>query len=195
MPPTERWGPGGEGTDQPLPGRPIPSVELMSDRELTPTSYIVLGLLDKGPGTPYDLKAMVAASLGNFWSIPHAQLYSETARLAEEGLLDEERESEGRRRKVYSITKTGKKALTAWLKVPVDDLGEMRDPAMLKVFFGADPVMIAADQAVIHRAKLKEWEDLKENLRNLEIPEGVLLSLEAGIVHHRAFAKFWASLL
>jgi DNA-binding PadR family transcriptional regulator len=167
----------------------------MPDRELTPTSYIVLGLLDKAPGTPYDLKAMVAAGLGNFWTIPHAQLYSETARLAQEGLLHEERESEGRRRKIYSITKAGKKALAGWLKVPVDELGEMRDPAMLKVFFGADPEMIATDQAAIHKAKLKEWESLRENLRNVEVPEGVLLSLEAGIVHHRAFAKFWASLL
>jgi DNA-binding PadR family transcriptional regulator len=167
----------------------------MPDRELTPTSYIVLGLLDKAPGTPYDLKALVAAGLGNFWSIPHAQLYSETARLAEEGLLHEERESEGRRRKIYSITKTGKKALAAWLKVPVDELGEMRDPGILKVFFGADPAMIAVGQAATHKAKLKEWEALRDNLRNLDVPEGVLLSLEAGIIHQRSFAKFWASLL
>jgi PadR family transcriptional regulator AphA len=167
----------------------------MPDRELTPTSYIVLGLLAKGPGTPYDLKTMVAAGLGNFWSIPHAQLYSETARLAEEGLLDEERESQGRRRRIYSITKAGRKALDAWLEVPVKDLGEMRDPATLKVFFGADPAMIAVDQAAIHKAKLTEWEGLRRSLRDLDIPEGVLLSLDAGIVHHRAFARFWSSLV
>jgi hypothetical protein len=39
------------------------------DRELTPTSYIVLGLLDGEPGTPYDLKARVAAGPGNFWTV------------------------------------------------------------------------------------------------------------------------------
>ena len=62
------------------------------DRELTPTSYIVLGLLAEGPGTPYDLKARVAAGVGNIWTVQHAQLYTETARLAEEGFLDEHRD-------------------------------------------------------------------------------------------------------
>ena len=71
----------------------------------------MLGLLAQAPGTPYDLKIRVAASLGNFWSVQHAQLYTETARLAEEGLLTEERESEGRRRKTYSITAAGQEML------------------------------------------------------------------------------------
>jgi PadR family transcriptional regulator AphA len=165
------------------------------DRQLTPTSYIVLGLLEKAPGTPYDLKGRVAFGLGNFWTIQHAQLYSETARLAEEGLLDEEREGGGRRRKTYSITETGRKALREWLKVPVNDLGELRDHAMLKVFFGAEAKMIAAGQAAAHKAKLDEWETLKENLAGIDIPEGVRIALEAGLVHERGFAEFWASLL
>jgi hypothetical protein len=51
--------------------------------ELTTTSYIVLGLLSfSGPATPYDLKQMVAATVGHFWSLPHSQLYSEPTRLA-----------------------------------------------------------------------------------------------------------------
>ena len=38
---------------------------------LTPVSYIVLGLLDRADGaaTPYQLKAAVASSIGNFWSV------------------------------------------------------------------------------------------------------------------------------
>lgn len=167
----------------------------MPDRQLTPTSYIVLGLLEKAPGTPYDLKARVAFGVGNFWTLQHAQLYSETARLAEDGLLDEEREGSGRRRKTYSITETGREALRDWLKIPVEGLGEMRDYATLKVFFGADPKMIAADQAALHKAKLEEWEALKESFAGIDIPEGARIALDAGIVHQRSFAEFWASLL
>lgn len=167
----------------------------MPDRELSPTSFIVLGLLNQAPGTPYDLKARVAATIGNFWSVQHAQLYTETARLAAEGLLDEQRESTGRRRKTYSITGAGTEALREWLARPVNELAELRDPGLLKAFFGADPAMIAAGQLEAHRAKLAEYEALRENLREVEIPEGARLSLRAGIVHEREFVKFWSSVI
>ena len=50
---------------------------------LTPVSYIVLGLIDAaGEATPYQLKTAAAASVGNLWSVQHAQLYSEPERLA-----------------------------------------------------------------------------------------------------------------
>jgi PadR family transcriptional regulator AphA len=167
----------------------------MADRELSPTSFIVLGLLNQAPGTPYDLKARVSFGLGNFWTVQHAQLYTETARLAAEGLLDEKRESEGRRRKTYSITKDGEKVLREWLARPVEQLAELRDPGLLKVFFGADPAMIAEGQLEAHQAKLDEYEALRENLRDVEVPEGPRLALQVGIEHEREFAKFWASLL
>src|SRR5438094_6555578 len=45
------------------------TVGRMSTERLTPTSYLVLGLLTReGPSTPYDLERHVAATLGNFWS-------------------------------------------------------------------------------------------------------------------------------
>jgi PadR family transcriptional regulator, regulatory protein AphA len=169
--------------------------DAMTERKLTPISYIVLGLLQEMPGTPYDLKARVAASLGNFWTVQHAQLYTETARLAEEGLLKEERETEGRRRKTYSITKAGAKALASWLEVPAADIWEIRDPGLLKIFFGADPAMIAAGQVAAHQAKVTEWENFRENIRGLDVPEGPRLTLEAGIIQARAATKFWSSLL
>ncbi|CAA9496763.1 MAG: hypothetical protein AVDCRST_MAG17-1035, partial [uncultured Solirubrobacterales bacterium] len=60
---------------------------------LTATSYIVLGLLERaGEATPYELKQAIARSVGNFWSVPHSQLYSEPERLSKAGLLAERRE-------------------------------------------------------------------------------------------------------
>ncbi len=65
----------------------------MSTVRLTPTSYVVLGLVEQlGTATPYDLKRAALAGVGHFWSLPHTQLYSEPARLAAAGYLDEERE-------------------------------------------------------------------------------------------------------
>jgi hypothetical protein len=46
---------------------------------LTSTSYLVLGLIEReGPSTPYELKRHVAATIGHFWSFPHAPWGSET---------------------------------------------------------------------------------------------------------------------
>jgi DNA-binding PadR family transcriptional regulator len=179
-----------------VPMSGVRCTRFMADRELTPTSYIVLGLLAEAPGTPYDLKARVAVGLGNFWTVQHAALYTETARLAEEGLLAEEREADGRHRKTYSITKAGKKALEGWLaEVAVSELPEVRDPGLLKIDLGADPKAIAAAQAAAHKARLKEWENLRQALSIYEVPEGPGITLDAGIAWERAVTKFWSGLL
>src|ERR1700704_4255001 len=99
---------------------------MSSKIRLTPTSYIVLGLLDAaGEATPYDLKGVIAAGLGNFWSIQHAQLYAEPERLTAAGLLEERREEGGRRRRHYKITASGRRALREWLAEPTAELTEL----------------------------------------------------------------------
>ena len=76
----------------------------MSTPRLSETSYAVLGLLEQcGPSTPYQLKQIAQESIFHFWSIPHTQLYTECARLAQAGLLEEEQEQHGRRRRVLFL--------------------------------------------------------------------------------------------
>lgn len=163
-------------------------------RKLTPTSYIVLGLIEfSGEATPYDLKLMVAASLGNFWSVPHAQLYTETERLAKEGLLNETREEGGRRRRTYSLTPAGRDALATWRAEPTSELVELRDLGLLKLFFGADPRALAAAQLEAHRAKLDEYEALRAAAGD-PMPEGPSLALDAGLKHERVYVEFWERL-
>src|SRR5829696_6256812 len=111
---------------------------------LTDTSYAVLGLLDLcGPATPYQLKQLAQVSIFHFWAIPHTQIYTECARLAEAGLLDERREEGGRRRRIYQPSPAGRKALREWRADPETDLYELRDPGLLKLFGGADPATLA----------------------------------------------------
>src|SRR6476646_8721223 len=98
---------------------------MSSEIRLTPTSYIVLGLLETaGEATPYDLKQLVALTLGDFWSVPHAQLYTEPERLEGAGYLNVRREEGGRRRKHYRISAEGRKALREWLAEPTDGMAE-----------------------------------------------------------------------
>lgn len=159
---------------------------------LTPTSYIVLGLVElSGQATPYEMKQATAASLGNFWTVQHAQFYTEPQRLAEAGLLVEEREEGGRRRKRYRLTEAGHAALQDWRSEPTDELGELRDPGLLKLFFGAAPVPLAEAQLRAHREKLAAYERMRE-LSAGRGPAGPLATLEAGIAHEREWVRFWS---
>ena len=167
----------------------------MQPRKLTNTSYIVLGLLELfGEATPYELKAHVAASVGNFWSVQHAQLYSEPERLAQDGLVSEEREDTGRRRRRYAITAAGREALAAWRASPSSAFTELRDPGLLQLFFGADPVALAEAQLEIHDAKLAEYQAQHERLPHQAQP-GIRLALEAGIGHETEWVRFWGRVL
>ena len=178
----------------------------MSTERLTPTSYLVLGLLAReGPSTPYELERLVAATLGNFWSFPHTLLYSEPSRLAELGLVTESRESDGRRRRTFSVTSTGLGALTGWLERPVDTPTELRDLGLLQLFFmdlAADEarVRLAEAQLAVHRAKLAEYEEdarierrgrrSTAGLRTVERWRGATLPM--GLLYERATVEFWS---
>jgi DNA-binding PadR family transcriptional regulator len=152
---------------------------------------MVLGLIEAaGEATPYQLKQFAATSVGNFWSIQHAQLYTESERLAKAGLLAEEREEGGRRRRTYRLTKRGRTALDAWRATPAGELGELRNPGLLQLFFGAEKGPLAEAQLAAHRAKLAEYEALHAAAADW-LPEGQRLALEAGIAHEREWLRFW----
>jgi PadR family transcriptional regulator AphA len=159
---------------------------------LTEASYIVLGLLGlAGQATPYDLKRLAQKSTSNCWTIPHTQLYTECARLAGEGLLDERREQAGRRRRIYRLTDRGRDLFAQWRDEPTAQLYELRDASTLKLFFGGDAAALAATQLQAHRRQLEIYEGMRESLA--KAPQGQRLALECGIGHAREFIRFWSS--
>ncbi|MBA3808352.1 MAG: PadR family transcriptional regulator [Solirubrobacterales bacterium] len=174
-----------------VPYATLPSV---SSPRLTETSYIVLGMLDLAePASPYDLKQFAQLSTNYFWSVPHTQLYTECARLADEGLLDGSQEQGGRRRRTYSLTASGREALDRWRETPSAALYELRDIGTLKLFFGGDPALIAAEQLAAHEQRLKVYEEMRAAIPGA--PRGQLLALDCGIGHEREFIRFWSGLL
>ena len=178
----------------------------MSTDRLTPTSYLVLGLLAReGPSTPYELERHVQATLGNFWSFPHTLLYTEPPRLAGLGLVTETREAEGRRRRVFAITETGSAAIVSWLDRPSGSRTELRDPGLLQLFFAdltsAEARMrLAREQLAIHQAKLAAYqqdEGLEQlpgrsarGQRTIEHWRGETSAM--GLLYEDAAVRFWA---
>ena len=166
----------------------------MQEIRLTPTSYIVLGLLElAGESTPYALKQLVAGSVGYFWTLQHAQLYTEPERLAAGGYVTETREETGRRRKLYAITDRGRAALEEWREHSVSERAELREPALLRLFFGADPKRLADAQIPAHREKLAEYEAIRDGMPE-DVPAGPRQALEAGIRYEREMLRYWEEL-
>jgi PadR family transcriptional regulator, regulatory protein AphA len=167
----------------------------MQELRLSAVSYVVLGFVQwAGEATPYRLKQLVAGSVGNFWTLQHAQLYTEPERLARAGYLTEERERGGRRRKLYTLTDKGRRALEEWRVEPTGAIPELRAPALLKLFFGADPAALAPLQIEAHRRKLAEYEAIRDSLPD-DVPEGPRLALDAGIASARQQIEWWEALL
>lgn len=163
----------------------------MQEIQLTPTSYIVLGLLDQASeATPYELKQMVDVSVGHFWSLPRSQLYAEPARLARAGYLTESQEQDGRRRKRYSLTERGRDALGRWTGAPTQQITELRDLAFLKLYFGADPAAMAEAQLAALQPLLKTYQAMR-TANTGEEPRGPRQTVEAGIDYVKASIRAW----
>src|SRR4051812_2907944 len=146
-----------------------------------------------GESTPYALKQLVAGSVGYFWTLQHAQLYTEPERLAAGGHVTEKREDPGRGRRLYSIPAKGRRALQDWRNETTAELAELREPALLKLFFGADPATLAAGQIPANRARLAEYEAIRESMPD-DVPPGPRQALEMGIRFERAAIAFWEEL-
>ena len=153
---------------------------------LTGTSFAVLTLLELlGPSTPYDLKQALERSIENFWPVPHTTFYAEPARLARGGYLSVRQEQGGRRRKLYTLTESGRGALQEWVRGAVVAPPQYRDEGVLKIFAGADPLPILRSRREWHRAKLAELEGYLEGLGDEQRLQGVRTSLVVGTAYHR----------
>jgi PadR family transcriptional regulator, regulatory protein AphA len=139
---------------------------------LSPTAYVILGMLAWGPRSGYDVKVAVDHSVRFFWAASYGQIYPELRRLSEAGLVEGEAEPEsGRRRTVYRLTAAGKRALREWLAEEPATF-ETRDEALLKLFFAdSAPATAAASldaKRGFHEAKLKQLRAIEATAK----PEG-----------------------
>jgi PadR family transcriptional regulator, regulatory protein AphA len=89
---------------------------------LGPTALGILGLVQFGPVSGYDIKQIADRSLQFFFSMGYGQIYPRLGELERSGyieLADDDGERSRRRRK-YRITHTGRAVLEAWLHVDAE---------------------------------------------------------------------------
>jgi PadR family transcriptional regulator AphA len=134
--------------------------------ELSPTAYVILGMVSREPRSGYEIKALVDGSTRFFWAASYGQIYPELKRLSEAGLvkgLDAPRGE--RKRTVYAITPSGEEALRDWLRQPPSTY-EARDEGMLKLFFAG--VLPPDEAAQILRSMREHRLALVERLQAIE---------------------------
>lgn len=165
---------------------------------LPASAYVVLGLLARRDGlTPYQLDKRIRESIGNFWVFPRSQLYAEAGRLVRRGLVVEQQEDAGRRRRTLSLTEAGRRELDDWLGRPSQTSTEIHDEGLLRLFFqqpesdGADTIVqLATEQSRAHQARLAEYESLLATGR-LRPGSPQRATLELGLRLERLFIGFW----
>jgi DNA-binding PadR family transcriptional regulator len=138
--------------------------------ELSPTAYVILGMVRKEPRSGYEIKALVDNSTRFFWAASYGQIYPELKRLAEAGLIvGSDSPTGGRRRTVYEIAADGEEELRAWLRQPPQTF-EMRDEGLLKLFF-ADALPPSEAVATV-RAMRAQHLEVNAQLRSIEALKG-----------------------
>lgn len=107
----------------------------MAERELTTTSYAILGLLAIQPWSTYELARQMRRNLHFFWPRAESNLYAEPKRLVDQGFAKGRSEPVGRRRRtVYSITPKGRRALRRWLAEPAGE-SRLESETLVKAMF------------------------------------------------------------
>ena len=83
--------------------------------------HVILTVLSTRDATGYDITKEFSATIGYFWNASHQQVYRELNKMAQNHWVTcvlEPQESKPDR-KVYSITESGRNALTAWFDEPL----------------------------------------------------------------------------
>jgi DNA-binding PadR family transcriptional regulator len=105
--------------------------------------------------TGYELKQFFDSSVQHFWNAELSQIYPTLKSLEDAGFVDKTVEVQESRpnRKVYELTEAGREEFVRWVRHPQPP-ADMRDPFMIKVFFGAE--MPVEDVLVLMRRQMEE---------------------------------------
>ncbi len=135
------------------------------ERELTTTSYAILGLLAIRPWSTYELATQMRRNLHYFWPRAESNLYAEPKRLVEGGFAQTRSQPVGKRRRtVYSITPKGRRALQRWVGEPAAE-SRLESETLVKMMFA--PYGSKEDLRAHLQRFLQELEIKQQQLRTI----------------------------
>lgn len=176
--------------------------------------HAILGFLNYGPLSGYDLKKVFDNSIRHFWSADQSHIYRVLTRLAENGYAKIECVQQETRpdRKVYHITNAGRLELVRWLNAPFEAEANRSAP-LVKVFFSGqatDEQVIANFRSIVAQIKAvleiykqipkifeSEFKPIYENMGTYSPREQFfwLSTLECGIANARSMMEWMESMI
>jgi DNA-binding PadR family transcriptional regulator len=158
---------------------------------LKPSSYLILGMLDRGVKTGYAIKRTVDRSTRFFWAASLAQVYPELAALERDGYVVSSDEPHGARpRKRYRLTDEGRTALGGWLRSERDPHLEFRDEGILRLFF-ADSLPPVEALALVRRLRSRA-EEVEREFRSEILPVAESAGARFPLIAAREGADYFA---
>jgi PadR family transcriptional regulator AphA len=169
-------------------------IEAHRKRRLPPPAYVVLGMLQLGARSGYEIKQAVEVSIRFFWTISQAQIYPSLKRLERDGLIRGRSEPRGNRpRRVYELTAEGVAVLNEWLGRKEPMPFELRDIGLLKLFFadtleGDEALALLAAVRGRSEARIHMLREIEPSARLAEREGNTfpLITLRIGIAFHAA---------
>ncbi|MBV9800484.1 MAG: PadR family transcriptional regulator [Solirubrobacterales bacterium] len=118
--------------------------------QLSPTAYVVLGLVSVRPRAGHELAAYAERSIGNFFPLTRSHIYSELDRLCRLSLLEATEVPQQRfpTKRVYAITADGEEVLREWLEDSPVGPDRQRNLFLVRLFF-ADRMSPAQLEAIL----------------------------------------------
>ncbi|MBL8916332.1 MAG: PadR family transcriptional regulator [Archangium sp.] len=170
--------------------------------------HAVLGLLHQRARHGYELQAALAALSPENWDVKPAQIYATLERLADAGLVREQRGTQvaGPQRRPYELTSEGLTELRSWFSVPVKS-SLHRDEFFLKLMLSILPPAsspqgssrVHSPYQVLHIQRSSLYRDLHELIGQRQDAQlrGALaeeLQLEQIVMHVEADLR-WLELI
>ena len=165
--------------------------------------YAMLGILAEKDLHGYELKSNFDEKVGEFWSLNYGQIYTTLDRLEKDELVTHDRQTQDKRpdRKIYSITRKGKRELEEWLATPVSRVRALRDEFFVKLVFmnknDPGPVLdLIEKQKALYLKQMNRLTQQKVSLKKKPGSSDAFtteLLMDAGLFHAEADIK-WLTL-
>jgi PadR family transcriptional regulator, regulatory protein AphA len=140
--------------------------------------YILLGFIDYGPMTGYELKQTIDVSTGFFWHAHHSQIYTTLRQMEKEGLVSSEFKNadDSLRRRVYFLTPEGQNVLKKWLDTPMKEVSQVKEDFLVRIFFSGkrDPKKVLGElkeHRRLHEETMENYEHIKNCIPDHGHPE------------------------
>jgi DNA-binding PadR family transcriptional regulator len=168
--------------------------------------FILLGFLDYGQMTGYELKQTIDNSTGHFWHAHHSQIYTTLRQMEKDGLVTSEfaNADDALRRRVYTLTESGRNVLIEWLDTPMEEMQPLKEEFLVRLFFSGkrDPEKVLEELAIqqkLHQSMDKVYEKMQDAICHYGHPQMKNLSdqqkfwnltLEMGLMYEKMYQEW-----